>query len=196
MSIELVPGEEDCVTLGTLTSVARGHTADACVVLEPTEGLPRNASRPGLRFEIACRGVAVHGTVKWLGRDAIALATAVLGVLPQLEAEWNDRRPTRCSPPTRWPGRSRSTPSAAAGGRAWSATTAWSAGTWNCSRPTTWTSGGPFPPACAAAWRPPGGRRRTWPSPSPKRTPDTTPPQDYPYAEWRPRLLKRPVRSR
>ncbi len=89
LSLELVPGEEDCVTLGTLTSVARGHTADACVVLEPTEGLPRNASRPGLRFEVACRGVAVHGTVKWLGRDALALATAVLNALPQMEADWN-----------------------------------------------------------------------------------------------------------
>ena len=91
VSVELVPGEEDCVTLGTLSSVARGHTADACVVLEPTEGLPRNASRPGLRFEILCPGRAVHGTVKWLGQDAIALAAAVLQVLPTLEAEWNDR---------------------------------------------------------------------------------------------------------
>ena len=60
-------------------------------MLEPTECQPRNASRPGLRFEIACGGRAVHGTVKWLGRDAIAVAAAVLGVLPELEAEWNDR---------------------------------------------------------------------------------------------------------
>ena len=65
----MVPGEEDCVTLGTLTSVVRGHTADAAIVLEPTEGQPRNASRPGLRFEVTCRGRAVHGTVKWLGRE-------------------------------------------------------------------------------------------------------------------------------
>ncbi len=91
VSIELVPGEEDCVTLGTLTSVVRGHTADGCVVLEPTECQPRNASRPGLRFEIVCTGVAVHGTVKWLGRDAIKLATAVFQALRQLEADWNDR---------------------------------------------------------------------------------------------------------
>ena len=91
VSLELVPGEEDCVTLGTLTSVVRGHTADACVVLEPTECQPRNASRPGLRFEIACRGTAVHGTVKWLGVDAIAVARAVLTALETLEAEWNDR---------------------------------------------------------------------------------------------------------
>ena len=91
VSIELVPGEEDCVTLGTLTSVARGHTADGAVVLEPTECLPRNASRPGVRFEIACGGVAVHGTVKWLGRDAIQLAVAVCGVLRRFEAAINDR---------------------------------------------------------------------------------------------------------
>jgi acetylornithine deacetylase len=85
LMLELVPGEEDCVTLGTLTSVVRGHSADACIVLEPTESLPRNASRPGLRFEITCLGKAVHGTVKWLGEDAIALASGVLASLSELE---------------------------------------------------------------------------------------------------------------
>jgi acetylornithine deacetylase len=89
--LELVPGEEDCVTLGTLTSVVRGHTADACVVLEPTESLPRCASRPGCRFEITCLGRSVHGTVKWLGADAIELARDVLLCLPLLEQRWNDR---------------------------------------------------------------------------------------------------------
>jgi acetylornithine deacetylase len=88
--LELVPGEEDCVTLGTLTSLVRGYRADACIVLEPTECLPRNASRPGLRFEILCRGRAVHGTVKWLGEDAIALSQVVLSSLSQLEKRWND----------------------------------------------------------------------------------------------------------
>jgi acetylornithine deacetylase len=92
LMLELVPGEEDCVTLGTLTSVVRGHTADACIVLEPTESLPRNASRPGLRFEITCHGKAVHGTVKWLGEDAIQLANGVLSILNELEKSWN------CSP--------------------------------------------------------------------------------------------------
>jgi acetylornithine deacetylase len=91
VQLELVPGEEDCVTLGTLTSVHRGYRADACIVLEPTEGLPRNASRPGLRFEILCRGRAVHGTVKWLGLDAIQSARAVLKCLADLESRWNDR---------------------------------------------------------------------------------------------------------
>src|SRR6202020_2507675 len=32
VQLELVPGEEDCVTLGTLTSVVRGYKADACIV--------------------------------------------------------------------------------------------------------------------------------------------------------------------
>ncbi len=87
--LELVPGEEDCVTLGTLTSVVRGHTADACIVLEPTESLPRNASRPGCRFEISCAGRSVHGTVKWLGVDAINVARAVLDSLEAIEKNWN-----------------------------------------------------------------------------------------------------------
>jgi acetylornithine deacetylase len=89
--LELVPGEEDCVTLGTLTSVVRGHTADGCIVLEPTDGIPRNASRPGLRFEIECTGRSVHGTVKWTGDDAIRSARMVLDGLDNLEARWNDR---------------------------------------------------------------------------------------------------------
>jgi acetylornithine deacetylase len=89
--LELVPGEEDCVTLGTLTSVVRGHTADGCIVLEPTEGFPRNASRPGLRFQIECTGRSVHGTVKWTGDDAIRSARIVLDGLEDLEERWNDR---------------------------------------------------------------------------------------------------------
>ncbi|MGN6727694.1 MAG: M20 family metallopeptidase [Tepidisphaeraceae bacterium] len=87
--LELVPGEEDCVGLGTLTSLVRGWRADACVVLEPTESQPRNASRPGLRFEIIVHGTAVHGTMKWLGRDAIADARRVLDALDSLQSEWN-----------------------------------------------------------------------------------------------------------
>ncbi len=87
--LELVPGEEDCVGLGTLTSILRGYSADAAVVLEPTECLPRCASRGGLRFEVTCLGRAVHGTVKWLGQDAIVTMRAVLGTLDVLEHRWN-----------------------------------------------------------------------------------------------------------
>jgi len=90
--LELVPGEEDCVGLGTLTSLVRGYRGRGAVVLEPTENLPRCASRGGLRFEIACTGRAVHGTVKWLGRDAIASARRVLDALDALESRWNDRQ--------------------------------------------------------------------------------------------------------
>lgn len=89
--LELIPGEEDCVGLGTLTSVARGYKTDGVVVLEPTEGWPRCASRGGVRFEITCHGKSVHGTVKWLGSDAIAMAPKVLATLGQLEAQWNQR---------------------------------------------------------------------------------------------------------
>ncbi len=85
LHLELIPGEEDCVGLGTLTSVLRGHTAAAAIVLEPTEGLPRCASRGGCRFTITLTGQAVHGTVKWLGKDAIALARDVLEALSAME---------------------------------------------------------------------------------------------------------------
>jgi acetylornithine deacetylase len=86
--LEVVPGEEDCVGLGSLTSVARGHRADAAVVLEPTQNLPRLASRPGCRFELVVAGRAVHGSFKWLGVDAIGLMRRVLGALDAVEKAW------------------------------------------------------------------------------------------------------------
>ncbi|HZZ43545.1 MAG TPA: M20/M25/M40 family metallo-hydrolase [Tepidisphaeraceae bacterium] len=89
--LELVPGEEDCVGLGTLTSIARGYRTDGVVVLEPTENMPRCASRGGCRFEIVVRGQAVHGTVKWLGKDAIRAMREVLAAIDRMEARWNER---------------------------------------------------------------------------------------------------------
>jgi acetylornithine deacetylase len=89
--LELVPGEEDCVGLGTLTSVHRGYSADGLIVLEPTENQPRCASRAGCRFEITAHGRAVHGTVKWLGDDAIRTLRHVLDALDEIEGDWNDR---------------------------------------------------------------------------------------------------------
>lgn len=89
VSLEIVPGEEDCVGLGTLGSILRGHRADASVILEPTQNLPRCASRAGCRFTIATTGRAVHGTVKWLGQDAIELMRLVQTSLAELERAWN-----------------------------------------------------------------------------------------------------------
>jgi acetylornithine deacetylase len=89
--LELVPGEEDCVGIGTSGSVRRGYRADAAVVLEPTESLPRCASRGGLRFAVEAKGKAVHGTVRWLGKDAIASMRKVLTAIDDVQSEWNDR---------------------------------------------------------------------------------------------------------
>ena len=88
VGLEIIPGEEDCVDLGTLTSVDRGYRADAAIILEPTEGLPRCASRSGLRFEIGVLGRAVHGTVKWLGSDAIGGLRRLLSALDEMEVEF------------------------------------------------------------------------------------------------------------
>ena len=87
--VELIPGEEDCVGLGTLTSHVRGYAPDALIVLEPTESLPRCASRGGTRFEINCLGKSVHGTVKWAGVDAIAILRAVLDCLAEMETAFS-----------------------------------------------------------------------------------------------------------
>ncbi len=89
--LEVVPGEEDCVGLGTLSSVLRGHRSDAAIILEPTQGIPRCASRGGVRFRIGLRGRAVHGTMKWLGVDAIKFARIALDECDALQDRWNTR---------------------------------------------------------------------------------------------------------
>ena len=91
--VEIVPGEEDCVGLGTLTSHVRGYHPDGLIVLEPTEGQPRLASRGGARFTLRTRGKAVHGTVKWLGTDAIIAMRTVLEHLEQMESEFSTPDP-------------------------------------------------------------------------------------------------------
>ena len=88
--LEVVPGEEDCVGVGTLGSVARGYSADAMIVLEPTDSDPCCASRGGLRFAVEAKGRAIHGTVRWLGRDAIESMRRVLSAIDELQNEWND----------------------------------------------------------------------------------------------------------
>ncbi|HWB54030.1 MAG TPA: M20/M25/M40 family metallo-hydrolase [Tepidisphaeraceae bacterium] len=91
IALELVPGEEDCIGLGTQANILRGHVSDGVVVLEPTEGMPRCASRGGCQFEIVATGRAVHGTVKWLGVDAIGVMQNVLKAISTLENRRNDR---------------------------------------------------------------------------------------------------------
>ncbi len=93
VAIELIPGEEDCVGLGTLTSVVRGHKADGLIVLEPTESMPRPASRAAVRFDIAIAGRSVHGTVKWLGDDAIVSTRRVLDRLEEMERLFHAESP-------------------------------------------------------------------------------------------------------
>jgi acetylornithine deacetylase len=89
--LELVPGEENCVGLGTLTSVVRGYQADAAIILEPSDNLPRCASRSGVRFEVICMGKAAHGSVKWVGKDAIRVMRKILNALEKLEEHWNNK---------------------------------------------------------------------------------------------------------
>ncbi|MGC8625409.1 MAG: M20 family metallopeptidase [Phycisphaerae bacterium] len=87
--VEIIPGEEDCVGLGTLTSYMRGYHPDGLIVLEPTEGLPQPASRGGVRFTIRVRGQAVHGAVKWMGQDAIIALRMILEYLAQMETQFS-----------------------------------------------------------------------------------------------------------
>jgi acetylornithine deacetylase len=87
--LEIVPGEEDCVGLGTLSSIARGYRADAAIILEPTSSIARCASRAGCRFVITAQGRAAHGSSKWLGQDAIHIARTVMAALDEIEHQWD-----------------------------------------------------------------------------------------------------------
>jgi acetylornithine deacetylase len=86
--LEVIPGEEDSVGIGTALGMARGYKADAVIVLEPTANLPRCASRAGLRFEITAHGKSVHGTAKWLGTDAIKVMRDILARLDIMEQQY------------------------------------------------------------------------------------------------------------
>lgn len=69
--VECVIEEEEGVGNGTLGSLLRGYTADACIVTEGTHLQVQPAMRGALRWKITVPGAAAHGTEKWKGADAI-----------------------------------------------------------------------------------------------------------------------------
>lgn len=86
--IQSVIGEEDggC---GTLASVLRGHTADAAVIVEPTELCVAPAQAGALNFKLLVPGLAAHGCVREEGVSAIEQFMTVHNALMQLERERN-----------------------------------------------------------------------------------------------------------
>lgn len=84
--VESVVGEEDG-GLGTLATLARGHRADAAVVVEPSalSIVTAQAGCPG--FRITVPGESAHGALRWEGVSAVELFRPVHDALLALETE-------------------------------------------------------------------------------------------------------------
>jgi len=85
-----VVGEEDG-GLGTLATLVRGHTGDAAIVLEPTEGRVAPAQAGALSFRITLSGRAAHGALRHEGVNPIEHLDRILRCLRELETRRNVR---------------------------------------------------------------------------------------------------------
>jgi acetylornithine deacetylase len=77
--------DEECNSIGTEDLLRRGHTAEAAIVLEPTDLRLVAAHKGYAWFEIVTHGRAAHGSLPAEGRDAIRMMGRVLVGLDELE---------------------------------------------------------------------------------------------------------------
>lgn len=92
LAVHTVIGEEDG-GLGTLATLARGHTADACVITEPTSGDLVVANAGALTFRLEVAGLATHGSTRTSGVSALERFAVIHDALREFEAERNAERP-------------------------------------------------------------------------------------------------------
>jgi acetylornithine deacetylase len=76
--------DEECNSIGT-EALLRRYTADAAVVLEPTDLRLTIAHKGYAWFEIVTHGRAAHGSLPFEGRDAIRMMGRVLNILDALD---------------------------------------------------------------------------------------------------------------
>jgi len=88
LSIQSVIGEEDG-GVGALATVLRGHTADAAVVMEPTELKVAPAHSGALAFTVKVPGRSAHACVREEGVSAIEKFIPLFNALRDLETERN-----------------------------------------------------------------------------------------------------------
>lgn len=84
--------DEECNSIGT-EALLRRHTAEAAIVLEPTDLKLVVAHKGYAWFEIATHGRAAHGSLPAEGRDAIRMMGRVLVALDELETRLASRAP-------------------------------------------------------------------------------------------------------
>jgi acetylornithine deacetylase len=83
-----VVSEEDG-GLGAFGTLRRGHTADACIIAEPTGGMLMTANAGALTFRIEVPGQATHGSTRYAGTSAIDAYLPLHHALARLEATRN-----------------------------------------------------------------------------------------------------------
>jgi acetylornithine deacetylase len=88
LSIQSVIGEEDG-GVGALATVLRGHTADAAVVMEPTEVKVAPTHSGALAFTVEVPGRSAHACVREEGVNAIEKFIPLFNALRNLETERN-----------------------------------------------------------------------------------------------------------
>jgi acetylornithine deacetylase len=76
--------DEECNSIGT-EALLRRYTADAAIVLEPTDLRLTVAHKGYAWFEIVTHGRAAHGSLPAEGRDAIRMMGRVLNILDALD---------------------------------------------------------------------------------------------------------------
>jgi acetylornithine deacetylase len=88
LSLQSVIGEEDG-GVGALATVLRGHTADAAVVMEPTELKVAPAHSGALAFTVEVPGRSAHACVREEGVNAIEKFIPFFNALRELETRRN-----------------------------------------------------------------------------------------------------------
>ncbi|MBN6052793.1 ArgE/DapE family deacylase [Nonomuraea sp. RK-328] len=88
LAVHCVMSEEDG-GLGAFATLARGHTAEAAVLTEPTSGTVITANAGALTFRLEVPGRAAHGATRTEGVSAVEVFWPVFEALRRLEEERN-----------------------------------------------------------------------------------------------------------
>jgi acetylornithine deacetylase len=88
LAVHCVVSEEDG-GLGAFATLARGHTAEAAVITEPTSAQMLTATAGALTFRIEVVGRSAHGSLRREGVSALEAFLPIHAALLELEAERN-----------------------------------------------------------------------------------------------------------
>ncbi|MEV0494993.1 ArgE/DapE family deacylase [Streptomyces atratus] len=103
LAAHFVVSEEDG-GLGAFGTLRRGHTADACIITEPTSGTLMTANAGALTFRIEVPGQATHGSTRYAGVSALDAYLPLHRALSCLEAARNaDPHPLMAAYPIPYP---------------------------------------------------------------------------------------------